>query len=56
MNTITSPKPLYVRRFPEELRRRIAEAAQKHDRSFGAEVVRRLRQSLADDFQRGPSQ
>jgi hypothetical protein len=52
LNTTNRNRPLYIRRFPEEMRSRIAQAAEKHDRSFSAEVLRRLRQSLADDFKR----
>jgi len=47
MNTITSSKPLFIRRFPEELRQRIVEAAGKRIRQISfRERIQTLLESL----------
>jgi predicted HicB family RNase H-like nuclease len=39
-------RPFFLRRFPEEVRRRLAEEARAAERSLTAEIIHRLRQSL----------
>jgi len=39
-------RPFFLRRFPEEVRRRLADEARASERSLTAEIIHRLRQSL----------
>jgi hypothetical protein len=39
-------RPFFLRRFPEEIRRRLADEAKASGRSLTAEIIHRLRQSL----------
>ena len=39
-------RPFFLRRLPEEVRRRLADAARASERSLTAEIIHRLRQSV----------
>jgi hypothetical protein len=39
-------RPFFLRRFPEEVRRRLSDEARASERSLTAEIIHRLRQSL----------
>jgi hypothetical protein len=39
-------RPFFLRRFPEEIRRRLADEARASERSLTAEIIHRLRQSF----------
>jgi hypothetical protein len=39
-------RPFFLRRFPEEVRRRLVDEARASERSLTAEIIYRLRQSL----------
>ena len=39
-------RPFFLRRLPEEVRRRLADEARASERTLTAEIIHRLRQSL----------
>jgi Arc-like DNA binding domain len=48
MDNVNRPdnRPFFLRRFPEDVRRRLADEARASERSLTAEIIHRLRQSL----------
>jgi predicted HicB family RNase H-like nuclease len=51
MDKVNGPddRPFFLRRLPEEIRRRLAKEAKASERSLTAEIIHRLRQSLRAD-------
>ena len=47
-------RPFFLRRLPEEVRRRLADEATASERTLTAEIIHRLRQSLRASDERQP--